>query len=97
MACETSWHTVASRLAGEFDEGGFQRRRRGELARLQLICTAIREEEVSIMRVNITLACTECRNRNYAQTKNKRKHPDRLELRKYCPRCNAHTVHRETK
>jgi large subunit ribosomal protein L33 len=62
-----------------------------------VFCTAIWEEEVSIMRVNITLACTECRNRNYAQTKNKRKHPDRLELRKYCPRCNAHTIHRETK
>ncbi|MBD1372383.1 50S ribosomal protein L33 [Hazenella sp. IB182357] len=49
------------------------------------------------MRVNITMACTDCRDRNYALTKNKRKHPDRMELRKYCPRCNAHTVHRETK
>lgn len=50
-----------------------------------------------LMRVNITLACTECRSRNFATTKNKRKHPDRMELRKYCPRCNAHTTHRETK
>jgi large subunit ribosomal protein L33 len=49
------------------------------------------------MRVNIALACTECRLRNYALTKNKRKHPDRMELKKYCARCNAHTVHRETK
>lgn len=49
------------------------------------------------MRVNITLACTECNSRNFALTKNKRKHPDRMELRKYCPRCNAHTIHRETK
>ncbi|MGA8943409.1 MAG: 50S ribosomal protein L33 [Thermoactinomyces sp.] len=49
------------------------------------------------MRVNITLACTVCRSRNYTLTKNKRKHPDRMELRKYCPRCNAHQIHRETK
>ncbi|BCU80375.1 50S ribosomal protein L33 [Polycladomyces abyssicola] len=49
------------------------------------------------MRVTITLACTECGERNYTSSKNKRKHPDRLEFRKYCPRCNAHKVHRETK
>jgi large subunit ribosomal protein L33 len=49
------------------------------------------------MRVNITLACTVCRSRNYALTKNKSKHPDRMELRKYCPRCNSHQIHRETK
>lgn len=49
------------------------------------------------MRVNITLECTECRSRNFALTKNKRKHPDRFEIRKYCPRCNTHTLHRETK
>ncbi|MDQ0418231.1 LSU ribosomal protein L33P [Thermoactinomyces sp. DSM 45891] len=49
------------------------------------------------MRVNITMACVTCKMRNYALTKNKRKHPDRMELKKYCPRCNTHTVHRETK
>lgn len=49
------------------------------------------------MRVNITLACTECQERNYALTKNKRKHPDRMELSKYCSRCNSHSLHRETK
>lgn len=49
------------------------------------------------MRINITLACTECQSRNFTLTKNKSKHPDRMELRKYCPRCNTHTTHRETK
>lgn len=49
------------------------------------------------MRVNITLACTESGDRNYITTKNKRKNPDRLELKKYCPRCKTHTAHRETK
>ncbi|NPV30106.1 MAG: 50S ribosomal protein L33 [Firmicutes bacterium] len=49
------------------------------------------------MRVGITLACTECKNRNYATEKNKKKNPERLELKKYCPVCKTHTLHRETK
>ncbi|MBE3576805.1 MAG: 50S ribosomal protein L33 [Limnochordales bacterium] len=49
------------------------------------------------MRVGITLECTECKNRNYRTTKNKRNDPDRLELRKYCPVCRRHTVHKETR
>ena len=51
----------------------------------------------NIMRVNITLACTECGDRNYISTKNKRNNPDRLELKKYCPREKRTTAHRETK
>jgi len=35
----------------------------------------------------ITLECTECRERNYTTEKNRRNDPQRLELRKYCPRC----------
>ncbi|ACX53012.1 MULTISPECIES: 50S ribosomal protein L33 [Ammonifex] len=49
------------------------------------------------MRVIITLECTECKRRNYTTTKNKRNDPGRLELRKYCPWCRTHTLHRETK
>ena len=49
------------------------------------------------MRENIILACTECKRRNYTTTKNKRKHPERVEVKKYCPFCDKHTVHRETK
>ena len=45
----------------------------------------------------ITLACTKCKRRNYTTTKNKKKHPGRLELKKYCPRCRTHTPHREAK
>ncbi|HUN22891.1 MAG TPA: 50S ribosomal protein L33 [Anaerolineales bacterium] len=43
------------------------------------------------------LACTECRERNYVTEKNRRNDPGRLELKKYCPRCRKHIVHRETK
>jgi len=52
---------------------------------------------VEEVRVIVTLACTECQHRNYTTTKNKRTHPDRIELKKYCPTCNHHTLHRETK
>ncbi|MBC7075257.1 MAG: 50S ribosomal protein L33 [Syntrophomonadaceae bacterium] len=49
------------------------------------------------MRVGIVLACTNCKQRNYTTTKNKKKHTERIEIKKYCKFCNAHTVHRETK
>ncbi|NPV44953.1 50S ribosomal protein L33 1 [Koleobacter methoxysyntrophicus] len=49
------------------------------------------------MRINITLACTECKQRNYSTTKNKKNDPDRLELKKYCKYCKRHTLHKETK
>ena len=49
------------------------------------------------MRDQITLECTECKERNYSTTKNKRKHPGRVEFKKYCPRCNRHTPHKETR
>lgn len=49
------------------------------------------------LRIYITLACTECKSRNYTTTKNRRNTPDRLERRKYCPKCNKHTLHREQK
>jgi len=45
----------------------------------------------------IYLACTECRERNYITSKNRRNDSQRLELMKYCPRCRTHTLHRETK
>ena len=49
------------------------------------------------MRVKITLACTECKQRNYDTMKNKKNDPDRLEMNKYCRFCRKHTHHRETK
>ena len=49
------------------------------------------------MRDKITLACGTCEERNYATDKNKRLHPERVERRKYCPRCDAHRMHKESK
>lgn len=53
--------------------------------------------EVEVVRVNITLACTECKQRNYTMTKEKKNHPDRMETKKYCRFCKRHTSHKETK
>lgn len=49
------------------------------------------------MREQIVLACGKCQRRNYSTSKNKATHADRLELKKYCRFCRAHTAHRETK
>ena len=49
------------------------------------------------MRVKVTLACTECKQRNYNTTKNKKNNPDRIELKKYCKFCKNHTIHKATK
>ena len=49
------------------------------------------------MRTNVTLACTECKRRNYTTKKNKQNNPDRIEFKKYCKWCGHHTLHRETR
>ena len=66
------------------------------------ISVCILEKEVSCMaaagvRVKITLACTECKQRNYNTMKNKRNNPDRIEMSKYCRFCKKHTTHKETR
>ena len=67
-------------------EGGIRR----ELSRILL-------GGADIMRVKITLACSECKQRNYDTKKNKKNDPDRLEMNKYCRFCRKHTLHKETK
>jgi len=49
------------------------------------------------VRPVITLACTECKERNYTTEKNRRNDPGRLEFKKFCPRCRKHILHREAK
>ena len=48
-------------------------------------------------RVKITLACTECKQRNYDTYKNKKNDAERIEIEKYCKFCKKHTVHKEAK
>lgn len=49
------------------------------------------------MREKITLACTECKQRNYETNKNKKTTTERIELSKFCKFCKKHTAHKETK
>ena len=57
-------------------------------------------------RIIITLECIECRSNTekrttgvsrYSTTKNRRNNSSRLNLKKYCPFCNKHVFHKETK
>lgn len=59
-------------------------------------------------RIIISLKCTECnslKSKNipirkkitYTTTKNRRNTPERLELKKFCPNCNFHTIQKEIK
>jgi large subunit ribosomal protein L33 len=48
-------------------------------------------------RISIALACTVCQSRNYRTTRARRVGAKGIELKKYCPKCNAHTLHKETK
>ena len=49
------------------------------------------------MRTKIILACTECKQRNYFITKEKKLHPERMEVTKFCKFCKKHTLHKEDK
>ena len=49
------------------------------------------------MRELITLACEECKERNYNYDKNKKKHTEKLELKKYCIFFSKKTNHKEIK
>ncbi|NCA97031.1 MAG: 50S ribosomal protein L33 [Bacteroidia bacterium] len=49
------------------------------------------------MRENIILKCTVCGEENYIGTKNKKNHPERREIKKFCSRCNKQTIHKEKK
>ena len=49
------------------------------------------------VREKVILVCTECLSRNYQTTKQKFEKKDRLELKKYCKKCNAYTLHKESK
>lgn len=48
-------------------------------------------------RALLTLKCSVCGEQNYRTPKNKKNTPDRMEIKKYCPRCQAHTTHKEVK
>ncbi|WP_342560048.1 50S ribosomal protein L33 [Psychrobacillus sp. FSL W7-1457] len=48
------------------------------------------------MTKKIVLSCVECGNRNYTVPTSKDSGSVRIERKKYCTHCNAHTVHKQT-
>jgi large subunit ribosomal protein L33 len=47
-------------------------------------------------RVTVSLACSVCESRNYRTTR-KPDQKGQFSLKKFCPTCKGHTVHKETK
>lgn len=47
------------------------------------------------MKKKTVLACSICQSRNYSLPLQEHR-TERLELKKYCPKCNRHTLHKET-
>ncbi len=48
-------------------------------------------------RERITLQCTVCKNQSYRTEKNKKNTTERLEIKKFCPKCGQTTLHKESK
>ena len=49
------------------------------------------------MRDRITFKCSVCGEENNNGTRNKNKHPERMTIKKYLPKCNQKTDHKEKK
>ena len=48
-------------------------------------------------REGIALQCTACKNSNYLTSKDKKNSDGKLEIKKFCPKCNKTTDHKERK
>ena len=48
-------------------------------------------------RDQIILKCTVCGEENYHTTRNKKTHPTKMEINKFCPVCRKMTLHKEKK
>ena len=85
------------RYTGEWKQVFFLCLKLGSLANYHVTRKTLKKSEVEVVRTRITLACTECKQRNYDTTKDKKAHPERMETKKYCKFCKSHTLHKETK
>ena len=47
------------------------------------------------MRSKFVYRCTVCKMENYIGDRNKSKNPDKMEVQKYCSKCNKKTAHKE--
>ncbi|MDD3191794.1 MAG: 50S ribosomal protein L33 [Bacilli bacterium] len=49
------------------------------------------------MREKVILICEECLSRNYTVNRNILNKNTRMVIKKFCKKCNKHTIHKETK
>ncbi|MEK7141502.1 MAG: 50S ribosomal protein L33 [Patescibacteria group bacterium] len=47
-------------------------------------------------RIIAGLTCIVCKGQNYMTQRSKLNTPEKLKLRKYCPKCRKHTEHKES-
>lgn len=47
------------------------------------------------MRVTFLMKCSECGEENYLTEKNKKNTTERIEIKKFCPKCRKQTIHKE--
>jgi large subunit ribosomal protein L33 len=47
--------------------------------------------------INIGLKCVNCAIINYTTSKNPKTNTEKFEIKKHCPRCKTHTLHKEAK
>lgn len=48
------------------------------------------------MKKKVVLICSVCLSRNYNTEIDPKKQTKRLEINKYCKKCNAHTLHKQS-
>jgi large subunit ribosomal protein L33 len=48
-------------------------------------------------RVVYSLVCSVCKNKNYYYSRSNKKREYKVEVKKYCKKCDKHTLHKEGK
>ena len=49
------------------------------------------------MRDLISLVCDGCKRKNYTTSRNKKSMTEKVSLKKFCPACRSHQLHKEGK
>ncbi|WP_094047978.1 50S ribosomal protein L33 [Spiroplasma corruscae] len=52
---------------------------------------------MSTSRTKAIIVCVNCLSRNYTFNKSTMNNSERLEIKKFCPTCNMHVLHKETR
>lgn len=58
---------------------------------------SIKKGSFIMARDSFLLKCSECGEENYIDNKNKKNNPDKIQKKKYCPKCKKMTIHKEKK